>query len=142
MPSNSLASVTEQDAMALAAAYLRYVEALRRDDDDSESVEATRDEVAYGTVRRLIASGPPETAWAAVRELLRQTPDDDLEVSAAGPLEDLVRAQGFALAGELLAEAERDARFRWALGCIWIGPDSVPGPLYEVIRQAADESRA
>ena len=142
MHSKLPATLTEQDAAALAAGYLRYVAVLRQDDDDTENREATRDEAAYDIVKRLVEDGSPGTAWLAVRELLRQTPDDDLEVSAAGPLEDLVRAHGFAIAGELLAEAERDDRFRWALGCIWIGPDSVPTSLYEVVRQARQDSRA
>src|SRR4051812_12473438 len=97
-------SFSEHDAATLAAGDLRYVAALRRDDDD-ESPEAAADEAAFGAVKRLVANGPPAAAWLAVREVLRQTPDDDLEVSAAGPLEDLVRAHGFTLAGELLAEA-------------------------------------
>jgi hypothetical protein len=77
-----------------------------------------------------------------VRTLLQEAEDDDLGTQAAGPLEDLVRLRGAELIGEIEAEVERDARFRRALGCIWLSHGELPADVLErVVRASGGEIR-
>ncbi|HEX8670645.1 MAG TPA: hypothetical protein VF710_02100 [Longimicrobium sp.] len=84
------------------------------------------EEAGHEAFEGAIWNGPAQTAWRLVLELLRTAPDDDLGFYAAGPLEDLVRLHGAELIDELEAEARRDSRFRWALGCIWLSHGELP----------------
>ena len=88
------------DTAALAEGYLRYRAELRQDDqaDDDEYIESPN-ERADSAVNHLLWYGPARRAWEVVLEILRRTPDAD-------------------------AEAERDPRFKWALGCIWLDEES------------------
>ena len=111
---------------AVVAGYLRHSAALRARDDGRIWDPADPDTAAYDALHRLVFGGPAAEAWPLVLALLRATPDGELDVQAAGPLEDLVRVHGAALVGEVEAEAARDERFRWALGCIWLREGDLP----------------
>ena len=134
-------ALSPAEISALAAGYLRYLIELRRDDPDAvSSPETDPDERAYNTVHTLIHQGPASDAWAVVVELLRQTPDEELDVSAAGPLEDLVLRHGEALVEAIEAEAARDERFQWALGCIWLVANDLSAPIRERIVRASGDA--
>lgn len=113
------------DRQALVAGYLRYVEALpgaaHPDEPRDEAAERT-----HAAVDGILRHGPPELAWELVVEILRRAPDERLDAVAAGPLEDVVLRFGPALVDRIEREAERDERFRWALGCIWIVVGDLP----------------
>ena len=103
------------------------------DPDDAE-------EAGHDAFEDAIWDGPARTAWHLVLELLRTAPDDELGFYAAGPLEDLVRLHGAEIIGEIEAEARRDSRFRWALGCIWLSHGELPADvLARVVRASGDE---
>lgn len=117
--------------------YLRYSHSLRTDDEDAVWEPEDPDTAAYKAVENAIREAPALTAWTVVRALLQQTEDRELDVQAAGPLEELVRRRGAELIGEIEAEAERDPRFRWALGCIWLRLGDLPTPVLERVVQAS-----
>ncbi|HEX8454006.1 MAG TPA: hypothetical protein VF647_18110 [Longimicrobium sp.] len=103
------------------------------DPDDSE-------EAGHDAFEGAIWDGPAQTAWRLVLELLRTAPDDDLGFYAAGPLEDLVRLHGAELIEDVEAEARRDSRFRWALGCIWLSHGELPADiLARIVRASGDQ---
>ena len=130
--------LSDAEISALVAGYLRYVAELRRDDPDAlASPETNPDERSYNTVEALIRNGPTAEAWPVVLEVLRQTPDEELDASAAGPLEDLVLRHGEALVEAIEAEAGRDERFRWALGCIWLFASDLTAPIRDRIVRAS-----
>jgi hypothetical protein len=105
-------------------------------DPDADHVE----EAGHDAFEDVIRSGPALTAWHLVLELLHTSPDADLELHAAGPLEELVHLRGAELIGEIEAEASRDSRFRWALGCIWLSQGELPDDvLARVVRASGDE---
>jgi hypothetical protein len=121
----------QSDVGGLARAYLRYSASLSRQEPTAELdpdwvQDVDLDEAAYDGVRGAIDGGPAARAWALVAAVIRLAPDEQLAVEAAGPLEDLVRLRGAELVTEIEAEAARDARFRWALGNIWLGTRDLP----------------
>jgi len=131
-------ALSPAEISALAAGYLRYVVELRRDDPDAvSSPETDPDERAYKTVDTMIRKGAATDAWPVVLELLRQTPDEDLGHSAAGPLEGLVLRHGEALVEAIEAEAAADERFRWALGRIWLFASDLTAPIRDRIVRAS-----
>jgi hypothetical protein len=95
------------DVVSLAAVYVRKAHSLRhdRDPDGIWSHETDPDCYAYDRVHKTIQNGPAVLARALVLEVLRQTPDEDLGVQAAGPLEDVVRYHGAALVEQIEAES-------------------------------------
>jgi hypothetical protein len=113
---------------------LRYTARLREDDKLDRNHP---DAIADDALRTAIFSAPALTVWELVRALLRQAPDDDLSFHAAGPLEDLVSQRGAELIGEIEAEARDDARFRWALGCVWLSHGELPASVLERVIQAS-----
>ena|SRR5690348_732332 len=99
----------------LITAYLRH--AAEQRDDDAWAFDAVN-EVANG--------GDAEASWDLVVELVRRSPDEQLGYVAAGPLEDMVRRHGPAIIEWIEGEAQRDPRFQWALGCIWLQAGELP----------------
>ena len=74
-----------------------------------------------------IARGPSaEAAWDLVVTLVRRAPDEQLGRIGAGPLEDLVNEHGPALVEWIEGECRRDARFKEALGRIWLTSGELP----------------
>ena len=133
-------SVGPLDPDVVVAGYLREWAALRRDDPDAAYDPYDPDTAASDALRRVVRDGPPEAAWDLVRRLLRQAPDAELDVHAAGPLEDLVLRWGAELVERIEAEAAADERFRWALGCIWLlVGDLSPVVLERVVRASGGE---
>jgi Family of unknown function (DUF6869) len=62
----------------------------------------------------------PAAGWVLLRVLLEASEsDEDLAVVAAGPLEEMLIAQGAAVIDELEAEASRSPRFRRLLSGVW-----------------------
>jgi hypothetical protein len=133
-----MSDITAHTAAAIAAAYLRYVKTLRSD-ASTDAPTNEDEEAAYDRVDRLNFDGPADAAWLVVREILRQTPDEELYIVAAGPLEELVRHHAYALEANLLAEAETDERFRWALGGLWVEESQVPPRVWLAIRKSHAE---
>ena len=120
----------------LAADYIRYAEELSRD-DSPDTPEITAAERAYDLVEKTVRAGPAGRAWELVVEILRQAPDERLDVYAAGVLEDLVRNHAGEVIGAIEREAAADERFRWALGCIWLLVGEVPLELQDRLVQAS-----
>lgn len=123
------------DVETVVSGYLRYSRR-PRDDDDAYDYDHP-DTIADDALCRAIADAPAGTAWELVRTLLRQAEDDELSFHAAGPLEDLVVLRGAELIDEIEAEAEGDARFRWALGCIWLSHGALPASVLERVVRAS-----
>lgn len=122
---------------AVVDGYIRYSAALQRGDADADA--NAHDAAAYDALETAIWQAPAAVAWELVVTLLRRAPDADLDFHAAGPLENLVVHRGPELIGEIEAEAARDERFRWALGCIWLSRDEIPDDVLErVVRASGD----
>jgi hypothetical protein len=121
----------------LVAGYIRHRNVLRVDDPDGMWDGQDPDTAAYEALEACIRNGPAGDAWIAVVELLLRAPDEDLDVYAAGPLEMLVIRRGAELVDQIEAEAARDARFQWALGCIWLYTDDLPPDVLERIVRAS-----
>lgn len=120
--------VPSPDPDAIAAGFIRYTERLRWDEDTGTypNPETAVDEAAHEAFYDALRHGPTEWAWTLTRAMLRQAPDAELDVYAAGALEDLVRRWPAELVDAIEAEAARDERFQWALGCIWIPANVFP----------------
>jgi hypothetical protein len=130
------------DMDTVVSGYLRYTGGLQVDDDDDVYDPDDPDTIANDAFRRAIHAAPAVTAWELVRALLRRVENDELGNHAAGALEDLVRLRGAELVGEIEAEARDDARFRWALGCIWLSHGELPAPVLErVVRASGGQIR-
>ena len=112
-PSNRVDPVhtplSSADRDALITTYLRHT--VEKRDDDFWAWEVVGD---------LARGADPIAAWDLVVALLRQSPDEYLSYVAAGPLEDMVIRHAPVLIEWIEGEAQRDARFRFALGCIWL----------------------
>jgi hypothetical protein len=113
------------DFVTAAKGYLRHGRALH-DNEDLVWNREDPDRAAYDAVRDAIRDAPADIAWGAVHQLLRLTPDEELGFVAAGSLEDLVHLRGAEIVALVEAEADRDPRFRWALGCIWLSRGELP----------------
>lgn len=121
-------------------AYRSFRKRLAGESDASAPDPDSVEEAGHDAFEHAVRSGPARTAWHLVLELLRTASDDDLGFYAAGPLEDLVHLRGTELVDEIEAEARRDARFRWALGCIWLSYGELPDDiLARVVRASGDE---
>jgi hypothetical protein len=120
---------------AVVDGYIRYSETLRRGDPDADA--NARDAAAYDALEAAIRGAPAAVAWELVVTLLRRAPDAELDFHAAGPLENLVVHRAAELIGEIEAEAARDERFRWALGCIWLSRDEIPDDVLQRVVRAS-----
>jgi hypothetical protein len=117
-----------------------YLRSMRRPlNGDAKAVydQDDPDEIADDAMRTAIFQAPARTAWELVRALIRRAPDDELGFHATGALEDLVSQRGAELIDEIEAEAERDARFRWAFGCLWLSHGELPADVLERVIQAS-----
>jgi len=120
-------------------AYRSFRKRLAENDGTNPDADSS-EEAAHDAFEDVIRNGPALAAWRLVLELLRTSSDDDLGFFAAGPLEDLVHRHGAELIGEIEAEASRDSRFRWALGCVWLSRGDLPDDiLARVVRASGDE---
>jgi hypothetical protein len=128
--------VEASECERIAAGYVTYVENLARG-DEANHLDTHVGEREFEDVKHRIRAGPAGVAWGLVVEVLRRAPEARLEVYAAGPLEDLVRRWGVDLVAEIEKEASRDARFRWALGCIWLVVGDLPSTELERIVRAS-----
>jgi Family of unknown function (DUF6869) len=89
----------------------------------------------------------PELAWAVIRSIVGRYSEADLFTEretearrivarlAAGPLENLLAEHGPSLIGKVEAEAGRDRRFFWALGCVW--KNAMTEDVWARVRRAA-----
>ena len=121
---------SEVETAALVSGYLRYAEGLRV--PNSPDLDESSDEDAWEEVSRIIQDGPSSYAFKLLVELLKRAPDSDLDVYAAGPLEELLRRHGAVVIEDVEREAESDDRFRWALGYTWLQSDDLPA---EILRR-------
>jgi hypothetical protein len=125
------------DVDTVVSGYLRYTRGLQVDDDDAVYDPDDPDTIADDAFRMAIRAAPALEAWELVRALLRRAGGDELGTHAAGALEDLVRLRGAELIGEIETEARDDARFRWALGCIWLSHGDLPTLVLERVVRAS-----
>jgi uncharacterized protein DUF6869 len=135
-------SDSESEFGDLAAGYLRCARSLREnhDPDGIWSPETNPDEAAYEAVDRAIREGPLDTAWALVKEILRQAPDEQLAAASVGTLEPLLQRRGGELVDRVEQEAQMDERFRWALACIWLCEGDMPADaLARIVRASGGE---
>lgn len=125
------ASEAVQTDSTLVAGYVAYSEwllgpAKTESELDNQSPEVLAAEKAFNATEDVLQNGPPAHAWELTRAVLRAVPDEQLDVYAAGILEDLVRRWGPELVGQIEREAAADERFRWALGEIWLSVADLP----------------
>ena len=129
--------------LGLAAAVDGYIREWRRflaNQSDQAWDRRDPDTAAYDALEQAIRHGPASDAWEGVVELLRRWPDDDLDSFSAGPLENLVKLRGTELIEQIEAEVERDERFRWALGGVWLARGELPDDVLErVVRASGGE---
>lgn len=82
------------------------VEAWLAGDDEGAMYDASTDE--------------PELAWQAILEILkRELTDEQRELLAAGPMEDLLVRHGAAFIGRVEAEANVNSRLNHLFGGVW-----------------------
>jgi hypothetical protein len=124
-----LSDAQDLDRDAVIAGYIRH--ALAGSEDSA-------DFWACDTLNQSVTRLPAEEAWDLVVSLLRRAPDEILGNIAAGPLEDLVRKHGVALVDWIDGESRRDARFRFALGRIWLRRGELPDGVETRIVAASD----
>jgi hypothetical protein len=130
--------VESSERERIAIGYIEYVEAISRR-DSADLLVPDDAERAHSKLQRVVREGPAQLAWTLVSEVLRRVPDEQLDAYAAGLLEDLVRRWGTELVGVIEDEAERNERFRWALGCIWLLVDDLPSNVLARIVKASDD---
>lgn len=130
---------SKRNPQSLAAGYVRYARSLRFDHDPDAvwSPETDPDCAAFQIVDRTVRNGPAPQAWELIVEVLRQTPDEELGFEGSGRLEDFVRAHGAAMIEQIEREAERDERFRWALGFVWLFVGDLPSDVLARVVQAS-----
>lgn len=76
----------------------------------------------------------PRLAWSVTQELIARAEDEEeIGVTAAGPLEDLIRTQPDVIWEELTAKAFSDERFRSALEGVWVFEKD--GEVYQRFRE-------
>lgn len=117
-----------RDAAELARAFLAVP-------PDARGAAPAWDEV----MDRIEDRANTDDAWVLVRALLDNAPDDELGLMAAGPLEDFVRVHALSAITQIEEMARRDARFRWALGAIWLSAGSLPEPLMARLIKASGD---
>ena len=99
-----------------AARFLGY---LRAGGDDEEANPEHADFWTYALFDEL-ARAQPALCLAAIRASLAEAREpEEVALIAAGPLEDLLAAQGAAMIGAVEALAEAAPRFRYALTGVW-----------------------
>jgi hypothetical protein len=125
------------DYETVVRGYMRYRELLMRDPASAVWDPDDPDQAAYDALEEAVAHAAPAVAWELLLTLLRRAPDEELDNFAAGPLEDVVRTRAPALIDAIEAEAGRDPRFRWALGCIWLGRGDMPDDILTRVVQAS-----
>jgi hypothetical protein len=114
----------------LAVAYLKHYR-----------IKAHNDFWAVNEVQRRVAgsAADPEDAWSLVQALVATAPDDaTLGYVAAGPLEDLVKRFGVDLIEEIEESSRRDARFRLALGMIYLSYGALPPTILDRVVSASN----
>ncbi len=85
-------------------------------EDTVEWWERREDALAFAE----LCVNDPETAWAAIVDIVRREPDEEiLAVLAAWPLEDLLSHHGEAFINRAEAAAQQDPRFRRVLAGTW-----------------------
>lgn len=95
-----------------------------------------------------LARRNPALAWEAIKCVIRNYDENQYYADsrteaqtvggllAAGPLEDLLSANGADLISTVEAEARADKRFRWALGGVW--QSSMPDEIWKRVQTSAD----
>jgi hypothetical protein len=83
----------------------------------------------------------PDRAWPIILTLIAQAPDENtLVFIGSGALEDLVNMAGTEFQDRIIDLAERDPRFRVALGAVW-QHDTVPPTLSALIEASRSRVR-
>ena len=117
----------------LIAGYVRYGVAVNRGNPKPADELCA----AEAEVKRLLWWGPTEAVWELVLGVLAAAPDDDLGFFAAGLLEEMVCLRGAELVDRIERRAAADARFHWALECIWLSEGQLPPDVQERIVKAS-----
>ena len=92
---------------------------------------------AWDRVSSSSSGSDTEAAWNLVVALVRNAPDEVLGSVGAGPLENLLNAHGAMLVDWIVGEAQRDHRFREALGRAWLSRGTLPPAIENRIVQAS-----
>jgi hypothetical protein len=109
--------------------------------------KAPGDVFRRGWVLNDLAYDQPELAWQVIRNVVSRYNEADLfteadtearrvlGITAAGPLEDLLAEHGAILIDRIEAEARKDRRFFWTVGCVW--QNSMTDDVWSRVRRAA-----
>jgi hypothetical protein len=117
-----------------AARYLDFLRATF----ETEAFDAHPDYWTDLLLARLMEEAP-DTALEAICAVLARVEDmEELELVAAGPLEELLTAQGAALLDALDKRAAQSPRFRLALAALWLEGGGPPLLVARVRAIAAD----
>ena len=111
---------------ALVAAWIRYTVEKRPEDF-----------WAWDSASSISSGSDTEAAWNLVVALVRNAPDEALGSIGAGPLENLLNVHGAVLVDWIVGEAQRDHRFREALGGAWLARGTLPSVIENRIVQAS-----
>lgn len=111
---------SSEENQRLVAGYIRYRDSLGSGGAPLPPRASPAEKEAHDAVDEILRNGPPARAWELALAILSEMPEEKLGDYAVGPLETLVARWGDVLVEEIEREAARDARFRWALGVIWL----------------------
>ena len=99
----------------------QYVALERSRDHGSDAPESWPVEALREIVPR-----EPDRAWRILKALIRSSPDELLPRIGVRELEEFVTLHGGKFISEIEAQAREDARFRYALGEVWISKGQFP----------------
>ena len=93
---------------------------------------------AWQEVHAIVNGPDAERAYTLVLALVHAAPDERLEHVGAGAVEDMVEKHAAVLIDRIEAQAWRDARFREALGSIWLVTDDTDPAVLARLQAATD----
>ena len=120
---------TPDELARLVDVYHRY--ATQRGDENYWACER---------VHEIVAGADADSAFQLVLALVRSAADHRLAAIGAGPVEKMVQRHGAALIDQIEDEARSDARFREALGSIWLVEENVPAPVLARLQEVTEGS--
>lgn len=116
--------MTPEERERLARTYVRHARTGR--DSREWAVDRLWDLVAL----------EPEEAWPVTRAIVAATTDERaLSNVGAGPLETLVRNHGAQFIDRIEMAARSDAKFRFALSCVWASDSPVAPRLDALLKR-------
>lgn len=89
-------------------------------------------------VHEIVAGADADRAFQLVLALVRSAADHRLDAVGAGPVERMVQRHGAALIDRIEDEARSNARFREALGSVWLVEENVPAPVLARLQEVTE----